>query len=156
MGYSGGGHRIPSPYSAAMLRRSVSIMQAGRQLVDMGGGYRRADDFGGSAACGRSHGARGRACLPAVRRAYYGLKTAQEKVKVLGETAQLFSGTFSAAQTRLKAGDLAPADVAKVQVDFERAQNDARGARGDLVRAQTALAYMIGLEREAGELRAIE
>src|SRR2546430_7631567 len=47
--------------------------------------------------------------LAALRGAYYDLKQAQEKVKVLGETAQLFAGTFSAAQTRLKAGDLAPA-----------------------------------------------
>ena len=94
--------------------------------------------------------------LAAGRGAYYELKQAQEKLKVLGETAQLFSGTFNAAQARLKAGDLAPADVAKVQVDYERSRNDARAAQGDLLRAQTALAYMIGLEQEAPELRAVE
>jgi outer membrane protein TolC len=58
--------------------------------------------------------------LAALRGAYYDLKQAQERVTVLGESAQLFSGTLAAAQARLKAGDLAPADVAKVQVDFER------------------------------------
>src|SRR6267378_3377102 len=84
--------------------------------------------------------------LAAVRGAYFDLKQAQERVRVLGESAQLSSGTLSAAQARLKAGDLAPADVAKVQVDYERAQNDARSAQGDLVRAQLALAYMIGAE----------
>ena len=94
--------------------------------------------------------------LANVQSAYYDLKQAQEKVSVQRDTAQLFSGTFSAAQKRLQAGDLAPADVAKVQVDYERAQNDARAALGDLVRAQTTLAYMIGLEREATELRAVE
>ncbi len=94
--------------------------------------------------------------LATVRGAYYDLKQAQAKLGVLGETAQLFSGTFSAAQARLKAGDLAAADVAKVQVDYERAQNDARGAQGELVRAQTALAYLIGLESEATELRAVD
>lgn len=94
--------------------------------------------------------------LAAVRGAYYDLKQAQEKLGVLGENAQLFAGTFSAARARLKAGDLAPADVAKVQVDFERAQNDARAARSELLRAQTALAYMLGLERETPELRAAD
>lgn len=94
--------------------------------------------------------------LAGVRSAYFELKQAQEKVTVLAENAQLFSGTFSAAQTRLKAGDLAPADVAKVQVDYERAQNDARASQAELSRAQGALAYMIGLEREAFDLRAID
>jgi cobalt-zinc-cadmium efflux system outer membrane protein len=94
--------------------------------------------------------------LAAVRSAYYDLKQAQERVTVLGESAQLFSGILSAAQTRLKAGDLAPADVAKVQVDFERAQNDARGALADLMRARLALGYMIGTERAAAELQATD
>ena len=94
--------------------------------------------------------------LAAGRGAYYDVKQAQERLKVLDETAQLFSGTFNAAQARLKAGDLAPADVAKVQVDYERSRNDARAAQGDLLRAQTGLAYMIGLEHEAAELRAVD
>ena len=94
--------------------------------------------------------------LAAVRAAYYDLKQAQERVIVLGESAQLFAGILSAAQIRLKAGDLAPADVAKVQVDYERAQNDARGAQADLMRSRLALAYMIGTERAAAELQATD
>lgn len=94
--------------------------------------------------------------LAAVRSAYFDLKQAQEKAVVLAENAQLFSGTLSAAQIRLKAGDLAPADVAKVQVDYERAQNDARAAQADLLRSRLALAYMIGGERMAAELQATD
>jgi len=94
--------------------------------------------------------------LAALRGAYYDLKLAEERFTVLGESAKLFSGTLSAAQARLKAGDLAPADVAKVQVDYERAQNDARGAQADLTRARLALAYMVGMERAALELRATD
>src|SRR3979409_2566862 len=75
---------------------------------------------------------------------------------VLSESAQLFAGTLSAAQIRLKAGDLAPADVAKVQVDFERAQNDSRGALADLTRARLALAYLIGMENAAAQLQATD
>lgn len=94
--------------------------------------------------------------LAALGGAYFDLKQAQEKADALAENAQLFSGTLDAAQRRLKAGDLAPADVARVQVDYERAQNDARGALADLARAQLALAYMIGAEGDAGELRAVD
>jgi len=92
--------------------------------------------------------------LAAVRGAYFDLKLAQERAQVLAETAQLFSGTLNAAQRRLKAGDLAPADVAKVQVDYERSQNDARVGLADFNRAQIALAYLIGAEREGYDLRA--
>jgi cobalt-zinc-cadmium efflux system outer membrane protein len=94
--------------------------------------------------------------LALVRGAYYDVKQAQEKVSVLRETAQLFSGTFAAAQRRLKAGDLASADVAKVQVDYERAQNDARAAEADLARVRLTLAYMTGVERAAEELQATD
>jgi cobalt-zinc-cadmium efflux system outer membrane protein len=94
--------------------------------------------------------------LTAVRGAYYDLKQTQERGRVLSESAQLFSVTLNAAQIRLKAGDLAPADVAKVQVDYERAQNDARAAQADLSRARLALAYLIGAERAAPELTATD
>ena len=94
--------------------------------------------------------------LALLQGAYYDLKLAQEKAQTLAENAELFSGTLRAAERRLQAGDLAPADVAKVQVDYERAQNDARGAQADLARAQIALAYLLALDAEARELRAVE
>ena len=97
-----------------------------------------------------------RVLLAQLRGAYYDLKQAEEKVVILGETAQLFGRTFAAAQARLKAGDLAAAEVAKVQVDHERSQNDARAAQADLARARIALGYLIGEDRSADELRAVD
>jgi cobalt-zinc-cadmium efflux system outer membrane protein len=94
--------------------------------------------------------------LAQLRGAYYDLKQAEEKVALLGETAQLFSRTLAAAQARVKAGDLAAADASRVQVDQERAQNDARAAQAELARARLALAYLIGEERGAPELRAAD
>ena len=94
--------------------------------------------------------------LAALQGAYFDLKQAQEKADSLAENASLFGGTLAAAQQRQKAGDLAPADVAKVQVDYERAQNDARAALAELARARLALAYMIGAEADAAELRATD
>ena len=86
--------------------------------------------------------------------AYYDLKQAEEKVAILAETAQLFGRTLAAAQSRLKAGDLAAAEVAKVQVDHERAQNDARASQAELARSRISLAYLIGEDRESEGLRA--
>ncbi|HET7197609.1 MAG TPA: TolC family protein [Burkholderiales bacterium] len=97
-----------------------------------------------------------RQSLAALQGAYFDLKQAQEKADALAENAALFAGTLAAAQRREQAGDLAPAEVAKVQVDYERAQNDARGAAAELARAQLALAYMIGAEADAAELRAAD
>jgi outer membrane protein, heavy metal efflux system len=94
--------------------------------------------------------------LATLQGAYFDLKLAQEKAQTLAENAALFSGTLNAAERRLKAGDLAPADVAKVQVDYERAQNDARGAQAELARAQIALAYLLALDAEAPDLRATD
>lgn len=94
--------------------------------------------------------------LAAMRAAYYEVKQAQEKVGVLGEIADLYTRTLQAAQLRLKAGDLASADVAKVQVDQERAQNDLRAARADVARARLALGFMIGEEAGAGSLNAVD
>jgi cobalt-zinc-cadmium efflux system outer membrane protein len=94
--------------------------------------------------------------LAQLRVAYYELKQAQDKLSLLEDLAQLFGQTLAAAQARLKAGDLAEADVAKVQVDHERARNEVRAARAELDRARFALAYLIGEERSAGELRAAD
>lgn len=94
--------------------------------------------------------------LAQLRGAYYDLKQFEGKAAILTETSQLFSRTLAAARARLKAGDLAAADVAKVQVDQERSQNDARAAEAELARARIALAYMIGEDRAASELRAAD
>ncbi len=88
------------------------------------------------------------------RNAYADLQQAQGKLELLAGLAELFSRTYSAAQARLKAGDLASADVARVQVDFERAQNDLRVAQAELSRAQFALAYLVADEAAAPTLRA--
>ncbi len=43
-----------------------------------------------------------------------------------------------------------------MQVDHERAQNDFRASQADLARSRIALAYMIGEDRDAADLRAAD
>jgi cobalt-zinc-cadmium efflux system outer membrane protein len=97
----------------------------------------------------------GRQQVLALRGAYYDLLSAQEKVAIADETAQLFGRTVDAAQIRQRAGDLAASDVSRVRVDALRAQNDARAAQADLSRARVALAYLIGVDAQAAEIRAV-
>ncbi|MDB5806569.1 MAG: outer membrane protein cobalt-zinc-cadmium efflux system [Betaproteobacteria bacterium] len=97
----------------------------------------------------------GRQQLLAVRGAYFDLLAAQEKVIASEDTAQLFGKTVDAAQLRQRAGDLAVSDVSRVRVDALRAQNDARAAQADLSRARLTLAYLIGVDARAAEIRAV-
>jgi len=92
----------------------------------------------------------------ALRAAYYDLLLAQDKVDIARDTTSLFEGSLRAAELRLKAGDIARADVARLRVDALRAQNDARAAEADRRRAQLALAYLIGAEAKASDIRAAD
>lgn len=88
--------------------------------------------------------------------AYYDLIAAQEKLRISTETAGLFQKTIDAVELRLKAGDIARSEVARIRVDALRAQNDARTAQAERQKAQTMLAYMIGAEREAALIDAVD
>jgi cobalt-zinc-cadmium efflux system outer membrane protein len=88
--------------------------------------------------------------------AYYDLVAAQEKQRISTETAGLFQKTIDAVERRLQAGDIARSEVARIRVDALRAQNDARTAQAERQKAQTALAYMIGAERDAARITATD
>ena len=92
----------------------------------------------------------------ALHAAYYELMLTQERARIAQENVQLYGRTLDAARLRLKAGDVSPADVSRISVDALRAQNDARAAQGEREKAQDALAYLIGAEREARGIRAAD
>jgi cobalt-zinc-cadmium efflux system outer membrane protein len=92
----------------------------------------------------------------AVAQAYWDLLAAQEKRDILRDTLQLFRQTLDAAQRRRKAGDLAGADVARIQVDALRAANDAESAEAALLRAQETLALALASTADARRLRAVD
>ncbi len=88
--------------------------------------------------------------------AYYDLVAAQEKQRIATETAGLFQNTIDAVDRRLKAGDIARSEVARIRVDALRAQNDARTAQAERQKAQAILAYIIGADREAPRITATD
>jgi cobalt-zinc-cadmium efflux system outer membrane protein len=92
----------------------------------------------------------------AVAQAYYDLLAAQEKRDIVRDTANLFGSTLEAARQRRKAGDIAGADVARIEVDALRAANDVDQAEADLLRAQEILALALGRVADARQLRAAD
>lgn len=94
--------------------------------------------------------------LGSLRSAYFNLRLAQEKLALARETAELYGKTADAGRLRLKAGDVAPVDVARLQIDKARADGDARQAQMEQEQAQVALAYLIGRDGEADQLMAAD
>lgn len=92
----------------------------------------------------------------ALYNAYYDLLLAQQKFQIVVDNANLYAQTLQATQLRLRAGDIAAADVARLQVDALRGDNDRQQAQNDLRQAQLWLAYLIGAERDAVLLRATD
>lgn len=84
--------------------------------------------------------------------AYYDLKLAQETVQIQQANVDLYEKTLQAAEFRLKAGDVAAADVARIRVDALRAKNDLRQAQATLQKTQAKLAYLIGKDQDAATL----
>lgn len=88
--------------------------------------------------------------------AYWDLRQAQERLNLAQDTAELYHRTIRATELRLKVGDVAAADLARLKVEAARADNDARGAVSDLAQAQSALAYQLGREIRAADLVATD
>ena len=94
--------------------------------------------------------------LGVLRYAYYNLRLAQEKLVLAHETAELYGRSLDAGRLRQKAGDIAPVDVSRLQIDKARADSDVRQTQTELEQAQQALAYLIGREPDARQLVAVD
>ncbi|TSA16431.1 MAG: TolC family protein [Betaproteobacteria bacterium] len=92
----------------------------------------------------------------ALRSSYYDLLLTQDRLAISSDTTDLYQQSLRAADLRLKAGDIAASDVARIRVDAQRAQNDTRAAEAERRRAQFALAYLIGAELHADQLKATD
>lgn len=87
---------------------------------------------------------------------YFDLLRAQEQVRIADDTLGLFARTVSAARLRLKAGDIAPSDLARLNVDALRAENDRRQAEAERDRLRADLALRLGLELVTTPLVAVD
>ena len=98
----------------------------------------------------------GRQQLLSLQQNYYDLHLAQEKRRLAGELAANYDRSLDSGRLRLKAGDISQVELARLQIDKSRADNEARQTQAELEQAQVALAYLIGREREAAQLLATD
>jgi outer membrane protein, heavy metal efflux system len=81
--------------------------------------------------------------------AYVDLMLAQRTLNLSEENEQNFKRLVDGAQKRLKAGDIASADVARLNVESSRASNEVRSAQSTLSQAQLKLASLLAEEGTA-------
>jgi cobalt-zinc-cadmium efflux system outer membrane protein len=98
----------------------------------------------------------GRQQLLSLRQTYFDLRLAQEKRRLAGELAANYDKSLDSGRLRLKAGDISQVELARLQIDKSRADNEARQTQAELEQAQVALAYLIGRERDAAQLVAAD
>src|SRR5215831_1345924 len=142
--------------SGSVVNKHVDTVVGVSQLFERGGkrGLRTGVAEATAAAVRNDRGEVERQQRIALAGAYYDLLFAQDKLAIVVDTAGSYRKLQDASKLRLQAGDIAATDLARLTVDALRAENDSRVARAELARAQLALAYLIGVERDAAVLKA--
>ncbi len=88
-----------------------------------------------------------------VSQAYYDLLSFEDRLNILNQNAALYESSVNAAQKRLNAGDLAVADLARLQLDALRVKNDVRQAEADTMKARQSLAILLGKLNIASQIK---
>ncbi len=94
--------------------------------------------------------------LGELRKAYYALRLAQDRLALARDAAALNARSLEVAIRRRQAGDLAPVDVSRLQIDLARAESDVAQAAADLEQARFGLAYLVGRTADAADLDAAD
>ena len=138
-------------------QRSYDSVAAWTQPIERGGkrDLRQQVAKAGIQAAGADRAGIWRDLLIATDGAWHDLAVAQETVRISDENAQLYRRTLEAAELRLKAGDIAASDVARLRVEAVRSGNDARNARAAWLQARQALARLLGSQTDPGSLEAL-
>ena len=84
--------------------------------------------------------------------AYFDLKAAEDKNRFADESVLMARKVMAKAELRLKAGDLSPADAARIKTDTLKAESDAHQATVDLQRSRLLLAQLLAMESDAPRL----
>ncbi len=90
-----------------------------------------------------------------LRQNYFELLFQQARIEMQREFSGYAKASLSAAEQRLKAGDIAPSEANRLRLDEARAQNDARQAELDARKARLELAKSIGAEANAADISAV-
>lgn len=125
-------------------------------LFERGGKRRwRSEQAGGLArAAGFDFADTRRQQMLALRSAYYVLKRSEETLELAQANRAAAERALDAADRRVKAGDLADVERARLAVDALKVADDARTAEREHVEAQQDLALLLGREQDYAGLSA--
>lgn len=87
-----------------------------------------------------------------LRQNYFELLFQQARIEMQREFSGYAKASLSAAEQRLKVGDIAPSEANRFRLDDARAQNDVRQAEIDARKARLELAKSIGAEPDAANI----
>lgn len=94
-----------------------------------------------------------RQTLQSVRNAYVDLVLAEARTDVVEQTRQSYASALDAAGKRVRAGDLARADLARFRVELLRAETEGDAAVSDVRHAQNALVVLTGVDADPESIR---
>ncbi|MEO8938710.1 MAG: TolC family protein [Burkholderiaceae bacterium] len=94
-----------------------------------------------------------REVLQLVRDTWIDLLLTEQRIVVLDETRRSYEASLEAATKRVRAGDLAAADLARLRVEVLRARTDAEAALADHRHAQISLASLLAAPGDAATLQ---
>jgi cobalt-zinc-cadmium efflux system outer membrane protein len=92
----------------------------------------------------------------ALAQAWIDLWGAQQRLALQQEVLGLYRRTLDGARRRKKAGDVAAADVARIELDVQRAEAERVVGEGELARARNVIASLLAMEPSAPMLQAAE
>ena len=142
--------RLRAPEVDQLLRIDQPIERGGKRAlrVDAAQALRGAAEFDLADAVRMQRGAAVVAFLDLVQ--------AREQRQLAAENAAGFARLVEAAERRLRAGDVAAVDVARLRVESLRAEQDLGAAEAGIAQARWILATLLGLEAKVTELQPAE
>jgi cobalt-zinc-cadmium efflux system outer membrane protein len=144
--------------SGAWWDRSIDHVLRVDQPVELGGKRARRLDVAraGHHAAAADLDDASRLVRAVVTQAYDELHRAAEAERLAAEQAQLQARSLEAARLRLRAGDVAPLDAMRWEIEVARSESDLASARAARRDAEVALARLIGLDPATAQLQAAD
>ena len=142
--------RLRAPELDQLLRIDQPIERGGKRALRVGAAQalRGAAEFDVADTVRQQRGAAVLALVDLVQ--------ARGQRDLAAENAEGFARLVAAAERRLRAGDVAAVDVARLRVESLRAEQDLRTAEAAVAQARWALATLLGLEPQASGLQPAE
>jgi cobalt-zinc-cadmium efflux system outer membrane protein len=147
-----GSHDSSTALGNGLWERNYDSIAAVSQLIEIGGKRRDRQASAGAGIAGaraRFFDAR-RTLEQGVTKAYVSALLADEKARVLNESARMLRHEAGIAQARLKAGDISDSDEKQIENNADTFELQAKSAEAAAVQARIAVEILLGVRQPKG------